>query len=269
MVGPLPVLRYLPALSQQMVGPFIFLDRAGPAQVPTDYSGGVPEHPHAGLSTFTYLLSGKVQHTDSAGHSARIEAGDIALMSAGTGITHSEMNVPDPNAETATISLVQLWLALPDEFEDMEPTFEHVPSGELPCVEFDGWRTKLGIGAAWDVEAPTTAHANSIFAEIEIDPGGSATIPADWDERALLVLGGSVDIEGTHSLVDTFAVLTGGAETKLHSKEGAWLALLGGNTFPSERFIAASFVASSQAKLQSYMDNYRSGNFPSIQQSGA
>ena len=86
-LGAISIRRYLPSRTRQMVGPFIFMDQGGPLELPDGTSGGVPEHPHAGLSTFTYLMEGSVEHTDSAGNQAVVERGDVALMTAGSGIT--------------------------------------------------------------------------------------------------------------------------------------------------------------------------------------
>lgn len=263
-VGPLPVMRFLPAPEQQMIGPFIFLDRAGPKDVDANSPGGVPEHPHAGLSTFTYLLSGAVHHRDSAGHSEIIRSGDMALMTAGTGITHSEMNEPDPSAHKITVSLIQLWLALPDALEDSEPAFELVRANELPEVCLEGAQAKIGIGSAWGAAAPTTEHIDTIFAHLKIHPGNQIKVPAQWEERAILLIDGAAHIGNEMLMGDVLALLPEGEETVVSSNKGANLILLGGNKFPSQRYIAESFVASSMDKLHGYMAAYHGGKFPHI-----
>jgi len=153
-LGALPIRRILPAPQRQMVGPFIFMDQGGPVTVPNNAGGGVPEHPHAGLSTFTYLMDGVLKHRDSAGYAATIRAGDIALMTAGRGITHEEM--PDRTIKTPTqaVFFAQLWLALPDALEALEPTFAHHRQDDVPVVRDAGVAARVAGGVrAWAVGA--------------------------------------------------------------------------------------------------------------------
>ena len=263
-LGLLTVSRYLPAQRRQMVGPFIFLDRGGPIEVPNDPAFGLPEHPHAGLSTFTYLLSGSIRHRDSANNTATIHPGDMALMVAGSGITHEEVPNPDVGTPTSVFSLLQLWLALPDDVENTEPRFELIAATDLPVVDLNGGSAKVGIGSAWGAQAPTTTHAGTIFAHIKVDANGTITIPADWDERALLIVNGQARAGSATLDPKNLHILMPGQATDISSTSGSEVILLGGDAFPSKRYVIGSFVGSSERQVREWITAYDKGDFPTI-----
>src|SRR3954463_12877609 len=120
----LDVRRILPFRMRRMVGPFIFMDHAGPVAVPPDRmkSMDVLPHPHIGLSTVSYLFGGQVTHRDSLGVEQIIKAGEVNWMTAGRGIAHSE-RFEDPSALTGGLELMQTWVALPEKNEEDEPSF--------------------------------------------------------------------------------------------------------------------------------------------------
>lgn len=264
-VGNLPIRRYLPSQARQMVGPFIFMDLGGPLEVPAGVGGGTPEHPHAGLSTFTYLMQGSVEHTDSAGHRALVEPGDVALMTSGSGITHEELP-PKVNGSTQDrrVEFAQMWLALPDEVEDSDPTFQHVRANELPTVDLNGGSARITIGTGWDATAPTNTFTDTVFAELTVAPGGTISIEPNWEERAVILLEGDAMLNDRPMKPLDLPVLDPSSTARLSSSGGARLLLFGGERFPSDRYIAGSFVASSPDKIQDWMTDYSAGNFPRI-----
>ena len=263
-LGALEIRRYLPSLKRKMVGPFIFMDQAGPVEVPTT-GGGVPEHPHAGLSTFTYLMSGSVRHADSAGNVATIRQGDVALMSAGSGITHEEMppKTDDPSP-TRTLEFAQMWLALPDEVEESDPSFQHATSDEVPKIDLPGGHITLTIGSGWGTTAPIHTPTETVFADVTVNPDGAVKIEAGWDERALLLLDGDATIDGHGIRIHDLPILEACKTATLRSNGGARLLLFGGERFGTDRYIAGNFVASSPEKIRHWMSEYQLGRFPSI-----
>src|SRR6185437_6106145 len=121
------VLRSLPALTHRSVGPFVFFDHAGPV-VMDAVSGRLADvrpHPHIGLSTVSYLMSGAIRHRDNQGFDQVIHPGDVNWMTAGRGIVHSErFDVPDAFAGDG-LELLQSWVALPEDQEECDPSFSH------------------------------------------------------------------------------------------------------------------------------------------------
>src|SRR6266566_5259499 len=125
-LGGFEVGRVLPYPQHRMVGPFAFFDHFGPATFPAGFprSADVRPHPHIGLSTVTYLFEGEITHRDSLGSEQAIRAGEVNWMTAGSGITHSE-RFERARAQGGRLHGIQAWVALPKEFEEMDPAFSH------------------------------------------------------------------------------------------------------------------------------------------------
>lgn len=267
-VGTFPISRYLPSRTRQMIGPFIFMDLGGPLEVLAGVEGGAPEHPHAGLSTFTYLMNGSIEHTDSAGNTGIVRSGDVALMTAGSGITHEELPPADAYLEKPRIvEFAQMWLALPDEVEEIDPAFQHVKAGELPTVDLGGGSARIAMGTGWGATAPTDLFTDTIFVELNIAAGGTITIEPAWQERALILLDGQATINDRPLKQHNLPVLEPSATVRVSSASGAHLLMFGGERFASDRHIAGSFVASSPDKIRQWMSDYSVGNFPRIDRS--
>ncbi len=137
-LGGFEVRRALPSAQRQMVGPFIFFDQMGPAEFLSGQSLDVRPHPHIGLATVTYLFSGEMHHRDSLGTDQWIRPGDVNLMVAGHGITHSERIDGAAKARGQHMFGVQTWLALPLAQEDGAAGFVHAAAGDLPELEAEG-----------------------------------------------------------------------------------------------------------------------------------
>ena len=195
-LGAFEVRRTLPNKARTMVGPFIFVDQFGPAHFDIGRGMDVRPHPHINLSTLTYLFEGAIDHRDSLGTFATIRPGACNLMTAGSGIVHSERT---PAAERATgsgISGMQTWLALPDGKEEIDAAFEHVAKDDLPLVEDNGVSARVIMGSLWDATSPITQHAATIYADILMNAGATIPIDAEADERAVLVALGDASLDG-------------------------------------------------------------------------
>src|SRR4051794_25299751 len=195
-LGDFKVRRTLPARERTMVGPFIFVDEFGPARLPAGQGMDVRPHPHINLATVTYLFAGAIEHRDSIGSHAVIEPGAINLMTAGSGIVHSERSPQPLRADGPSLFGMQTWLALPDGREEVDPAFDHVPASGLPLVEQAGARARVLMGTLWGATAATPQHSPTIYADIELDGGGSVPIDADADERAPMLVRGGAELAG-------------------------------------------------------------------------
>jgi redox-sensitive bicupin YhaK (pirin superfamily) len=133
------VRRALPGDKRQMVGPFIFFDQMGPAQFLAGHGLDVRPHPHIGLATVTYLFDGRVMHRDSEGNVLEITPGAMNLMTAGRGIAHSERTPANARDGGDGLFGIQSWIALPDEYEEIEPSFQHFDAADLPVVNVEGY----------------------------------------------------------------------------------------------------------------------------------
>ncbi|MFN3987246.1 MAG: pirin family protein [Rhodocyclaceae bacterium] len=131
-LGGFSVRRALPNARRRMVGPWLFFDHMGPAEFRAGQGVNVRPHPHVNLATVTYLFEGEVLHRDSLGSLQLIRPGDVNLMVAGRGIVHSERERPEITAQPHRLHGLQLWLALPEADEEVEPSFHHIPAQKFP-----------------------------------------------------------------------------------------------------------------------------------------
>jgi len=261
-LGQFEVRRALPARERTMVGPFIFVDEFGPADLTGGEGMAVRPHPHINLATVTWLFEGAIDHRDSLGTFATIRPGQVNLMTAGRGIVHSERS---PKAELATnpkLFGMQTWLALPDGAEEIDPAFE-AQTG-LPWIEDGKARACVVMGELWGAKAPTTTHAATIYAEIVLGAGGSLPIDAEADERALMLVEGAATIDGIALNPYELAVLAPGKAMRLASDTGARVMLLGGEAFASQRHVFWNFVSSSRERIEQAKQDWREGRFPRV-----
>jgi len=263
-LGAFKVRRTLPARERTMVGPFIFVDEFGPARLPAGQGMDVRPHPHINLATVTYLFEGAIEHRDSIGSHAVIEPGAINLMTAGSGIVHSERSPQSLRPDGPSLYGMQTWLALPDGREEIAPAFDHVPSDQLPIVEGGGARARVLMGTLWGATAATPQHSPTIYADIEMDPGGSIPVDADADERGVMLVGGAAELDGDPLELYTLYVLKPGHAARLSSETGGRLMLLGGGAFATRRHVFWNFVSSSRDRINQAKEDWKAMRFPLV-----
>lgn len=261
-LGNFEVRRAVPSPALRMVGPFVFVDQFGPAQLDIGKGMDVRPHPHIGLATVTWLFDGAIDHRDSLGSFSTIRPGQVNLMTAGRGIVHSERSPQAERDSGPKLFGMQTWLALPDGCEEIDPAFEC--RKELPTVDDGKARATVIMGDLWGASAATTQHASTIYAEIALDPGGSLPLEAGADERAVMLVEGAARAgDGDLNLYE-LAVLKPGEELKLESGEGARVMLLGGEAFGTKRHVWWNFVSSSRERLEQARQDWRERRFPVV-----
>jgi redox-sensitive bicupin YhaK (pirin superfamily) len=261
-LGAFQVRRVLPSPRRVMVGPFVFVDQFGPAILPPGVAMDVRPHPHIGIATVTWLLEGAIDHRDSLGTFATIRPGQVNLMTAGSGIVHSERGLPAERDRAKPIYGMQTWLALPDGKEEIAPAFEAVT--DLPLVEDGCASARVIMGSLWGRTAPTTQHSPTIYAEITLDPGGAIPLDPEADERALMLIGGEARVDGQPLGLYELAVLAPGKAMRLASETGARVMLLGGAPLDSPRHVWWNFVSSSRERINQAKDDWRVGRFATV-----
>ncbi|TMM48931.1 pirin family protein [Qipengyuania marisflavi] len=260
--GQFQVRRVLPARSRSMVGPFIFVDQFGPAQLDLGSGMDVRPHPHINLATVTWLFEGAIEHRDSLGSFATIQPGQVNLMTAGRGIVHSERSPADERAAGPKLYGMQTWLALPDGREEIDPAFEAVTN--LPVIEDGVARAIVIMGELWGEKAATTTHSGTIYAEIALAPGGLIPIEIEADERALMLVGGEAQVDGHPLKLYELSVLAPDREMTLSSAPGARVMFMGGEAFATKRHAWWNFVSSSRERIQQAKEDWREGRFPDV-----
>ena len=263
-LGDFKVNRTLPARERTMVGPFIFVDEFGPARLPPGRGMDVRPHPHINLATVTYLFDGAIEHRDSIGSHAVIEPGAINLMTAGSGIVHSERSPQALRPAGPSLYGMQTWLALPDGQEEVEPAFEHVGRDDLPLVEDGGARARVLMGTLWGASAATRCDSPTIYADVELGAGASIPVEAESDERAVMLVAGEASLDRRPIDLYVLYVLKPGHAPELATASGARVMLMGGQAFTTRRYVFWNFVSSSRDRINEAKDDWTAMRFPLI-----
>jgi redox-sensitive bicupin YhaK (pirin superfamily) len=261
-LGGFTVRRVVPQAECRMVGPFVFVDQFGPAQLDLGTGMDVRPHPHINLATVTWLFEGAIDHRDSLGTFSTIHPGTVNLMTAGTGIVHSERSPASERAAGPNLYGMQTWLALPDGMEEIDPAFEAV--SDLPVIEDTCVSARVIMGSLWGRRAATTCHAQTIYAEINLGPAGAIPLDAEADERAVMPVGGEASIDGQSLVPYELNVLKPGERMTLSSDRGGKIMLLGGEAFSSHRYVYWNFVSSSRDRIEQAKEDWRTGRFPLV-----
>ncbi len=260
-LGPgLVVRRVLPFAKRRMVGPFIFLDHAGPVKLPpeTARQADVRPHPHIGLSTVSYLLSGVVTHRDSLGTVQVIRPGEVNWMTAGRGISHSE-RFEDPAAFAGDgLELLQSWVALPDAFEETDPAFNNYPVHALPEAQDGGVWMRMIAGHAFGLRSPVRTHSPLFYVHARISDGTRIGLPDRHVERAAYIVNGGLEFEGSVFRPGQMLVFAAGSDPSLRAVAPSTVMLLGGEPL-GLRHIWWNFVSSRKERIEQAKADWKAG----------
>lgn len=260
--GGFTVRRLLPAAQRQAVGPFLFFDHFGPVTAGPADKHDVRPHPHIGLATVTYLFEGAMQHHDSTGAFQRIEPGAVNWMTAGRGIVHSERTPTDLRGQTRRSHGLQLWAALPVADEETEPAFSHTPAEAIAQLELGGAQVRVLVGQAFGVRSPVPVRSETLYLDMAFEAGDAFPLPTAT-ERAVYVVDGQVELDGTALQPHTLTVLATGDEPLISASSTARAVLIGGEPL-GHRFLWWNFVSSRKERLLQAADDWAAGRFPSV-----
>ncbi|WP_045837929.1 pirin family protein [Hyphomicrobium sp. 99] len=260
-LGGFEVRRALPSAQRQMIGPFIFFDQMGPAQFLSGQGIDVRPHPHIGLATVTYLFEGEMMHRDSLGSSLAIRPGEVNLMTAGRGIVHSERTAPEMRLSGQDMFGIQAWMALPKSHEESAPEFAHHDVSALPRLEGEGKRVRLIVGSLYGETSPAAFPHACFYAEAVLAPGAVLPLDPDYEERAVYLASGRIDIAGQTFEGGQLLFFKPGDRISILAETNARLMLLGGEPMDGPRHIWWNFVSSSQERIDSAKEDWRQGRF--------
>ena len=255
------VKRILPFRLRRMVGPFIFMDHAGPiANVPSEHSKlDVLPHPHIGLSTVSYLFGGKVTHRDSLGVEQVIRPGEVNWMTAGRGIAHSE-RFEDPTALTGGLEMIQTWVALPEKDEEAVPTFNNYTPEQLPVFTDKGVWMRLIAGDAYGLKNNVKTASPLFYLHVILQQGATFGLPKEHTERGFYIVKGSIEFSGIVYEQGKMLVFSKGVDPLITAKENTTLMLLGGEPL-GDRFIWWNFVSSRSERIEQAKEDWKQGRF--------
>lgn len=263
-LGGFAVRRALPAAGRRMVGPFIFFDQMGPAEFLIGQGIDVLPHPHIGLATVTYLFDGELMHRDSLGTAQPIRAGELNLMTAGRGIVHSERSTAAERARASQLSGIQAWAALPATHEEGAPAFVHHSREDLPRITGEGKRVSLVMGTLYGKTSPVAFPHPAFYAEAVLAPGAVLPLDPDYDERAIYIVSGEIDIAGDTFQPGRLLVFKPGDRISILALSNARLMLLGGEPMDGPRHIWWNFVSSSVDRIRAAKEDWKSRRFAPV-----
>ncbi|QPO11573.1 pirin family protein [Thalassospira sp. A40-3] len=262
-LGGISVRRVLPHRDVRSVGPFVFFDHMGPVEFQSGQGIDVPPHPHTCLATVTYLFKGAILHRDSLGSDLEITPGDLNWMSAGRGITHSERETDEVRNSVHQLDGLQLWVALPDEAEESDPAFYHVPKNDLPVIEDAGLHMRLIAGEAFGKTAPVPVKSKLYYLDVEMDEGAQLLLPGENQEGAIYVVSGTLLIDGESYKPESFIYVAPEEIPDIVAKTDCRVMLLGGLPV-GRRYIWWNFVASTKERIEAAKSDWAAGKFPQI-----
>ncbi len=237
--------RSFPQPALRRIGAWVFLDHFGPTKQVEGMM--VARHPHTGLQTVTWPFAGLMEHRDSVGSVQTLRPSELNLMTAGRGISHSEISQPGP----AFLHAAQLWLALPESARNIEPFFEH--HGQLPVLEFGSSVAKVFIGSLGSAVSPATVFTPLVGAELQVS--GEMELPLnDSFEHGILVVSGELSVNGSAVGVDDLIYLPVGEAAQV-SGNGVAL-LLGGEPFKEHIVMWWNFIGRNHSEIVAWREKW-------------
>jgi redox-sensitive bicupin YhaK (pirin superfamily) len=243
------VSRLLPSMRRRSIGPFVFFDHFGPATEQPGLNHDVRPHPHIGLATVTYLFEGAMMHRDSLGNAQRIEPGAINWMTAGRGIVHSERKPDDLKNRSYLNHGLQLWVALPRDHEEDEPSFVHTPASTIPELRVGDAQVRVLVGEAFGAQSPVRPAAPTLYLDVQLSDGGALDLPPLAPEMALYPVQGAVTVNGDAVDPGAMAVLEPEAPVRLLAVGATRLAIVGGAPLDGPRYLWWNFVSSRRERI--------------------
>jgi len=253
------VKRILPFRLRRMVGPFIFMDHAGPiTDMPAEpFSLDVLPHPHIGLSTVSYLFGGQVTHRDSLGVEQIIRPGEVNWMTAGSGIAHSE-RFEDPSSLKGGLEMIQTWVALPEKDEEIAPSFHNYVPEQLPVFTDKGVWMRLIAGNAFGLRNEVKTNSQLFYLHLVLEKGARFGLPKGHSERGFYIVKGSIELAGTLYQAGQMLVFNQVDEPLLLARENTTIMMLGGEPL-GNRFIWWNFVSSRKERIEQAKEDWKQG----------
>ncbi len=242
--------------------PFLLLDQMGPSEVKPGEAKGAPDHPHRGFETVTYVLSGEVEHKDSAGNAGSIGPGDVQWMTAGDGVVHSEMPSRKFQSEGGNLLGFQLWVNLPAKDKRMLPRYQELKAAAIPSAREGGVSVKVIAGESLGARAAIDTRTPIFYLHFSLQPGARVVqkAPRGYNTFAWIVSGDALGAEAGHMIV----FKPDGDEVELSTVAGAEVLLIGGVPLNEPVARYGPFVMNREEELVEAFRDYQSGRMGRI-----
>jgi len=248
------------------VDPFLLFDHFG-SKDPADYIKGFPMHPHRGIETVTYMISGHVNHKDSIGNSGSITDGDVQWMTSGRGIMHEEMPRPHEDEMVG----FQLWVNLPARLKMTSPRYQNITSDQIPEIQHeDGVRIRVIAGEVDGVSGPVKEIvADPTYLDISIPPNKTFSQPIESSQAAFAYI---FEGEGLFEAGDAEAgkpiphprliVLGDGDRVSVRAvDQGVRFLLVSGKPLNEPIARWGPFVMNTQEEIEQTLEDLKNGTF--------
>jgi len=263
-LGGFEVRRALPSAERRNIGPFVFFDQMGPAELAPGSGIDVRPHPHIGLATVTYLFEGTIVHRDSLGSVQAIEPGAVNWMTAGRGIVHSERSDNELRQRRQKLYGLQIWVALPRRYEETDPDFTHYAADLLPQIEGEGKTVRVIAGSLFGRASPVKTFSKLFYGDTVCRPGASLSLNNEYEERGIYLLEGAVDIHGQRFEPGRLLVFSSGDEITIKAVSAARFVLFGGEPLDNPRHLWWNFVSSSSERIEQAKSDWKNGRFAPV-----
>ncbi len=267
-LGGFSVYRNLPSIQKRSIGPFVFIDHMGPMEVGAHQKLDVRPHPHIGLATITYLYKGHVLHRDNIGSKQSIRPGDINLMIAGRGISHSERTpLEQLQAEgVKTMHGLQVWMGLPLEYEQCDPEFFHYPKTSIPKLELaSGLTGELLMGSYSGKTSPVKTLSQTLFLNFSCAKNTRHQFTFTEKEVGFLVVSGAAMINQEKLKANDLIIFSETSKIDFECSEDTVIAIFGGEPFPEPRYLWWNFVATDKALIRQAAEVWKNQTMAQIE----
>lgn len=258
------VRRALPHTKRRTVGAFVFFDHFGPAEFKAGRGLDVRPHPHIGLSTLTYVYDGEIIHRDTLGMNAAIRPGEVNWMTAGRGIVHSERTAPERRTDGEPLHGLQLWVAMLAKDEENDPNFAHHSGEELPVVNGEGKTVRIVAGKMFGAASPLETFIDAVFADVALEAGASVPLDADYEERAIYVSSGEIEIAGDRFQTGQMLIFRPGDRITVTAVAPSRFAIVGGAPLDGPRHVWWNFVSSRRERIEQAKEEWKKGWFGKV-----
>jgi redox-sensitive bicupin YhaK (pirin superfamily) len=265
-IGRFMVGRLLPFRKKRAVGPFVFIDHMGPAELKDGKFLDVDQHPHIGLCTLTYLYEGEIEHKDSTGSVQTIKPGDAGFMSSGKGVTHTERTPQGRrDLKSQIIHGYQIWVGLPKHKEEMEPRFDYYPKADLPSWSEAGIDYRLVAGEGYGRKSPLMGYSPMFMVDLNVKEDSELNLRTHLEgEIAIVIVEGSLQDNGELVKAGQMMISKSEEVCKIKVPSGTKLLLFGGGPLPEERYLLWNFASSSKERLQQAKEEWIAKGFPKV-----
>ena len=241
--------------------PFLMLDEFG-SENKDDYIGGFPPHPHRGIETVTYMLSGEFEHEDSTGAKGKMSSGDVQWMKTGGGIIHSEM----PAMTEGKLHGFQLWLNMPAKMKMNKPEYIYIDAKEMQIHKDEEKKINVIAGKFGDAEGPVKGHnIEPVYLDVEIEEDKEFNFDLPSTHNSLIYLiDGEIKVgEKAHDSVkdSTLIILKRGEKLKVSSLTKAKFLLISGKPIGEPIARGGPFVMNTKAEILQAVQDYHNGTF--------